>query len=55
MKKSEPISFRLPQELKAALVKLAKDDERSLSAYITLALRKHVAALAAKKGPRGER
>ena len=44
MRKSEPISFRLPQDVKAALTKLSRDDERSLSAYITIALRKHVEA-----------
>ena len=48
MRKSEPISFRLPEELKAALVRLAKADERSLSAYITIALRKHVEVVTAK-------
>ena len=52
MRKSDPISFRLPTALKATLEKLARDDERSLSAYITIALRKHVEGLAKK--PRGK-
>lgn len=50
MRKSAPISFRLPQDLKAALERLAKDDERSLTSYVTLALRKHVEAVSRKGG-----
>jgi len=44
MKKSAPISFRITQELKDALARLAKADRRSLSAYIELALEAHVEA-----------
>jgi len=51
MRKSAPISFRLPEELKATLKKLAKEDQRTLSSYITLALQKHVEAVTlAKRG-----
>jgi predicted DNA-binding protein len=50
MRKSAPISFRLPEELKAALKKLAKADQRPLSAYITIALQKHVESVK----PRGK-
>ena len=45
------ISFRINDDLKAALQKLAAADRRSLSSYIHLALEDHVAA---KKG-RGKR
>jgi predicted transcriptional regulator len=42
MKKTAPISFRISADLKASLEKLAKQDSRSLSNYIELALQKHV-------------
>jgi predicted transcriptional regulator len=49
MRKSAPISFRLPEDLKSALKKLAKVDQRSLSAYVTIALQKHVEWLTGRK------
>lgn len=36
------VSFRIPRELKDALKELAEADRRSLSAYIQIALEKHV-------------
>ena len=42
MKKTAPISFRIRPDLKAALERLAAADRRSLSAYIELALERHV-------------
>jgi hypothetical protein len=52
-KKLDPISIRLEPDLKAALEGLAKDDDRSLSAYINRALRQHVENLSRKR-PRGK-
>ena len=48
-KKLDPISIRLEPDLKAALEGLAKDDDRSLSAYINRALRQHVENLSRKR------
>ena len=36
------ISFKVAEDLKAALAELAAEDERSLSAYIDRVLRRHV-------------
>jgi predicted transcriptional regulator len=41
-KKMDPISIRLDPDVKATLEELAKEDERSLSAYINRALRQHI-------------
>jgi len=38
------ISFRISEELKAALQRLAEADERSLASYVERALRAHVEA-----------
>ncbi len=43
-------SFRMSEDLKAALQKLSEADRRSLSSYIHLALEDHIAAK--KKGKR---
>jgi predicted transcriptional regulator len=37
-----PLSIRLEPEVRAALEELAKEDDRSLSAYINRALRQHI-------------
>jgi len=43
-KKLNPISLRLDPDLREALERLARADERSLSQYISLVLRTHVQA-----------
>jgi len=40
-----PLSIRLEPEVRAALEELAKEDDRSLSAYINRALRQHIEAV----------
>jgi predicted transcriptional regulator len=53
MPKAPPaLSFRVDPALKSALEALAKADRRTLSAYITLVLERHVAD---QKAPRGTR
>jgi predicted transcriptional regulator len=42
------ISFKVSEELKVALAKLAAADERSLSSYIDRILRNHVAEQSGK-------
>lgn len=42
MKKTTPISFRIREDIKAELQRLAAEDRRSLSAYIELALEGHI-------------
>jgi predicted transcriptional regulator len=42
------ISFKVSEELKAALAKLAAADERSLSSYIDRILKTHVAGQSGK-------
>jgi len=44
MRRTNPISFRIKAELKEALRRLARSDNRSLSSYIEVALEEHVAA-----------
>jgi predicted DNA-binding protein len=44
MRRTDPISFRIKAEIKQALERLAKEDKRSLSSYIELALEAHVEA-----------
>jgi predicted transcriptional regulator len=44
MKKTAPLSHRLPPDLKEALQRLADADSRSLTNYIELVLKRHVAA-----------
>lgn len=52
-KKLAPTSLRLDPDMKAALERLAADDDRSLSSYITRVLREHVARSAARKPTKG--
>jgi predicted transcriptional regulator len=47
-----PISLRLDPDMREALQLLANADERSLSSYITLALRDHIKSNTATKRPR---
>ena len=49
MRRTDPISFRIKAEIKQALERLAKEDRRSLSQYIELALEAHIEALRGKK------
>jgi predicted DNA-binding protein len=44
MRRTNPISFRIKAEIKQTLERLAKDDRRSLSSYIELALESHIEA-----------
>jgi len=44
MTQKSMISFRITDEIKADLERLADADARSLSSYITLVLRRHVEA-----------
>ena len=44
MRRTDPISFRIKAEIKQALERLAKEDKRSLSQYIELALEAHIEA-----------
>jgi hypothetical protein len=44
MRRTDPISFRIKAEIKQALERLAKDDRRSLSQYIEIALEEHIEA-----------
>ena len=48
-KKLDPISIRLDPEVKAALERLAKADDRSLSGYINHLLKTHVDSVERKK------
>jgi hypothetical protein len=43
MAKTAPFSMRLDEDLKAALQKMADEDNRSLTNYIETLLRQHVA------------
>jgi predicted DNA-binding protein len=53
MRRTDPISFRIKAEIKQALERLAKEDKRSLSQYIEIALEAHVEAKEQKgKRPR---
>jgi hypothetical protein len=49
-KKMQPISIRLDADVRAAIETLAKEDERSLSAYINRVLRQHAETM--RKRPR---
>jgi hypothetical protein len=49
-KKMQPISIRLDAGVRAAIETLAKEDERSLSAYINRVLRQHAETM--RKRPR---
>jgi len=49
MRRTDPISFRIKAEIKQALERLAREDRRSLSQYIELALEAHVEAMRGKK------
>ena len=49
MRRTGPISFRIKAEIKQALERLAREDRRSLSQYIELALEAHVEAVRSKK------
>ncbi len=42
MRRTLPISFRIKEEIKEQLERLAKADKRSLSQYIELALEAHI-------------
>ena len=44
MRRTDPISFRIKAEIKEALRRLAKADNRSLSSYVELALEEHIEA-----------
>jgi predicted DNA-binding protein len=46
MRRTDPISFRIKAEIKQALERLAREDRRSLSQYIELALEAHIDAVA---------
>lgn len=48
-KKTEPIRVYVEPELELALRRLADADERKLSAYIRIALKKHVAMMFASE------
>jgi len=49
MRRTDPISFRIKAEIKHALERLAREDRRSLSQYIELALEAHVETVRGKK------
>jgi len=49
MRRTNPISFRIKAEIKLPLERLAREDRRSLSQYIELALEAHVEAVRGKK------
>jgi predicted DNA-binding protein len=49
MRRTDPISFRIKAEIKQALERLAREDRRSLSQYIELALEAHIEAVRGKK------
>jgi len=49
MRRTDPISFRIKAEIKQALERLAKEDKRSLSQYIEIALEAHVEAVSKKQ------
>jgi predicted DNA-binding protein len=44
MRRTDPISFRIKAEIKQVLERLAKEDKRSLSQYIEIALEAHIEA-----------
>jgi predicted DNA-binding protein len=44
MRRTDPISFRIKAEIKQTLEHLAREDRRSLSQYIELALEAHIEA-----------
>lgn len=52
MRRTDPISFRIKAEIKQALERLAKEDRRSLSQYIELALEAHIDAKKKQEGKR---
>ena len=52
MRRTDPISFRIKAEIKEALRRLAKAENRSLSQYIELALEAHVEAAKKKDSKR---
>jgi hypothetical protein len=52
MKKTHPVAIRMDPEVKAALERLAADDNRSLSSYVGLLLRRHVEEKAKGKAAR---
>jgi len=51
-KMTDPVSIRMPPDLKAKLEALAAADRRSLSSYLVLALEAHVAAVEKKRRPK---
>jgi hypothetical protein len=52
MKKTHPVAIRMDPDVKAALERLAADDNRSLSSYIGLLLRRHIEEQQGKKAQR---
>ena len=55
MRRTDPISFRIKTEIKQALERLAREDRRSLSQYIELALEAHIEAKRKEgKKPKGK-
>ena len=52
MRRTDPISFRIKAEIKQALERLAREDRRSLSQYIELALEAHIEAKKKREGKR---
>ena len=49
MRRTNPISLRIKAEIKLALERLARENRRSFSQYIELALEAHVEAVRGKK------
>ena len=49
MRRIDPVSFRVKSEIEQALERLAREDRRSLSQYIELALEAHVETVRGKK------
>jgi hypothetical protein len=49
MKKTHPVAIRMDPDVKAALERLAAEDNRSLSSYVGLLLRRHVEEKQGKK------
>lgn len=55
MKKTTPISFRIREDIKAELQRLAAEDRRSLSSYIELALEGHLQRIKAEASAQQKR
>jgi hypothetical protein len=56
MRRTDPISFPVKAEIKQTLERLAKEDRRSLSSHIELALEEHIEAkMRSGGGKKGKR